>query len=86
MDGHIVLDYFNKLNEENAMFLEFKDGEHLLVDNNDIILVNGNLIEIENSTGCYVTESSNITGLKIMTRATIMSKALFEKFFEEGDD
>ena len=37
MDLNVVLQYFDNLNDENAMYIEFRDGGKLLVDNSDII-------------------------------------------------
>ena len=86
MEINVIMEYFDKLNDENAMFIEFKDGGQLLVDNNDIIRANGDLIEIKSTTGCYITEASNVTGLKINNRVYIMKKAILGKFLEETGD
>ena len=56
MEINVIMEYFDKLNDENAMFIEFKDGGQLLVDNEDIIRANGDLIEIKSGIGCYITE------------------------------
>lgn len=37
MDLNLVLQYFDKLNDENAMYIEFRTGERLLIDCDDII-------------------------------------------------
>lgn len=86
MEINVVLDYFGKLNDENAMVVEFKDGGHVLVDNSDIVCANGDLIEIESNMGCYITEASNISGLRIMPRVALMGKVLLEKILEEEGD
>ena len=87
MDLNVVLQYFDTLNDENAMYIEFKDGGKLLVDNSDIIRADGGLIEIKSTFGSYITESSNVTGLRILNRVDIMAKAVIEKMINaEGDE
>ena len=87
MDLNVVLKYFDTLNDENAMYIEFKDGGKLLVDNSDIIRADGGLIEIKSTIGSYITESSNISGLRILNRVDIMAKAVIEKMINaEGDE
>ena len=87
MDLNVVLQYFDKLNDENAMYIEFRDGGRLLVDCDDIIRAEGNLIEIKSTCGVYVTESSNITGLRIINRVDYMAKVIMEKMINaEGDE
>jgi len=87
MDLNVVLKYFDTLNDENAMYIEFKDGGKLLVDNSDIIRADGGLIEIKSTMGSYITESSNISGLRIFNRVDIMAKAVIEKMINaEGDE
>ena len=87
MDLNVVLKYFDTLNDENAMYIEFKDGGKLLVDNSDIIRADGGLIEIKSTIGSYITESSNISGLRIFNRVDIMAKAIIEKMIDtEGDE
>ena len=87
MDLNVVLKYFDTLNDENAMYIEFKDGGKLLVDNSDIIRADGGLIEIKSTIGSYITESSNISGLRSFNRVDIMAKAIIEKMIDaEGDE
>ena len=76
MEINIILEYFDKLNDENAMFIEFKNGGQLLVDNNDIIRANGSILEIKSTTGIYITEVKYVVGLKIANRVDIMRKAM----------
>ena len=87
MEIEVILEYFDKLNDENAMFIEFKDGGQVLVDEDDIIRANGDVIEIKSGIGCYITEAKNVTGLKICNRVDLMKKAILAKILEEkGDD
>ena len=86
MEINVVMEYFDKLNDENAMFIEFRDGGQILVDNEDVIRANGDLIEIKSSMGCYITEAKNVTGLKITNRIYLMRKAIIEKILEEKVD
>ena len=87
MEINVILEYFSKLTDENAMFIEFKDGGSILLDNDDVIQAKGNVIEIKSKTGCYVTEAGNVSGLKINTRAYIMEKVILQKILEsEGDE
>lgn len=87
MEINVILEYFDKLNDENAMFIEFKDGDSVLVDNQDIIQANGNVIEIKSKIGCYITNAENVSGLKINTRAYIMQKVVLKELIEKmGDD
>ena len=37
MDLNVVFRYFDSLNDENAMYIEFGNGGQVLVDNNDIV-------------------------------------------------
>ena len=82
MEINVVLEYFDKLNDENAMFIEFKNGGQLLVDDNDIIRVNGDLIEITSTSGTYVTSYKNVVGLKICNRVDIIKKTLLADIVE----
>ena len=87
MEINTILEYFDKLTDETAMFVELKYGGSILVDNDDIIQANGNVIEIKSKVGCYVTEAGNVSGLKINTRAYIMEKVILQKILEsEGDE
>ena len=83
MEINIILEYFDKLNDENAMFIEFKNGGQLLVDNNDIIRANGSIIEIKSTTGIYITEVKYVVGLKIANRVDIMRKAMIGELITE---
>ena len=87
MDLNVVFRYFDSLNDENAMYIEFKDGGKLLVDCNDIIRAEDDLIEIKSTFGSYITESSNVVGLRILNRVDIMAKAIIENMINaEGDE
>lgn len=86
MEINVILEYFDKLNDENAMFIEFRDGGSLLVDNSDIIRVHGDLIEIKSKIGCYITDVKNVSALKISTRAYIMQKVVLEEILEKMGD
>lgn len=86
MEINVILEYFDKLNDENAMFIEFMNGGQLLVDNTDIIRVNGDLMEIKATTGIYVTSPENVIGLKISNRVDIMKKAFISELIEERGD
>ena len=83
MEINVILEYFDKLNDENAMFIEFKNGGQLLVDNNDVIRANGDLIEIKSTSGIYITEAKYVVGLKIATRVDIMKKAMIGELIGE---
>lgn len=83
MEINIILEYFDKLNDENAMFIEFKNGGQLLVDNNDIIRANGSILEIKSTTGIYITEVKYVVGLKIANRVDIMKKAMIGELITE---
>ena len=83
MEINIILEYFDKLNDENAMFIEFKNGGQLLVDNNDIIRANGSILEIKSTTGIYITEVKYVVGLKIANRVDIMRKAMIGELITE---
>ena len=83
MEIEVILEYFDKLNDENAMFIEFRNGGQLLVDNNDIIRANDTLIEIKTTNGIYITEAKSVIGLKIATRVDIMKKAMIGELIEE---
>ena len=86
MEINIILEYFDKLNDENAMFIEFKNGGQLLVDNSDIIRSNGDLIEIKSTNGLYITDAKNIIGLKIANRVDIMQKALMGEIIGQSGE
>ena len=79
MDINVILQYFDKLNDDNAMFIEFKNGGQLLVDNNDVIRVDGDLIEIKSTNGLYITSADCVIGLKIANRIDIMNKAMISE-------
>ena len=87
MEINVIMEYFDKLNDENAMFIEFKNRGQLLVDNNDIVRVKDNLIEIKSSSmGIYITSLDEVIGLKISNRVDIMNKALLGQIIGEMGD
>lgn len=87
MNIAVIMRYFDALNDENAMYIEFRDGGKLLVDCNDIIRAEDDLIEIKSSFGSYITETSNVSGLRILNRVDIMAKAVIENMINaEGDE
>jgi hypothetical protein len=87
MNTVVIMRYFDALNDENAMYIEFRDGGKLLVDCNDIIRAEDDLIEIKSSFGSYITETSNVSGLRILNRVDIMAKAVIENMINaEGDE
>ena len=86
MDINVILEYFDKLNDDNAMFIEFKNRGQLLVDNDDIIRVQGDLMEIKSQNGIYVVEISNVVGLKICNRLDLMRKVALGELIEELGD
>lgn len=87
MDIAVIMRYFDALTDENAMYVEFRDGGKLLIDCNDIIRAEDDLIEIKSTFGCYITESSNVVGLRILNRVDIMAKAVIENMIDaEGDE
>ena len=85
MDINVVLEYFDKLNDEQAMILEFKYGRQILVDNRDIIQCDGDLIVIKSEAGNYITEYKNIMGIKTCNRIDIENAVLSEIFEKMGD-
>ena len=86
MNLNVFFEHFNELNEENAMYIDFKNGETLLVDNRDKIIADGNLVKIESDFGKYITEPENIVSIKILSRRDIMAAAFFAKILEvEGE-
>ena len=87
MEANVILEYFDKLSDENAMFIEFKNRGQLLVDNNDIVRVKDNLIEIKSSSmGIYITSLDEVIGLKISNRVDIMNKAILGQIIGEMGD
>lgn len=87
MEANVILEYFDKLNDENAMFIEFRNKGQLLVDNTDIIRVNGSLIEIKSdSIGVYISELDEIIGLKICNRVDLINKAILGEIAEQMGD
>ncbi|WP_296875604.1 hypothetical protein [uncultured Methanobrevibacter sp.] len=87
MEANVILEYFDKLNDENAMFIEFRNRGQLLVDNNDIVRVNGSLIEIKSdSIGVYISELDEIIGLKICNRVDLINKAILGEIAEQMGD
>ncbi len=82
----MILENFDKLNDDNAMFVEFKNGGSLLVDNTDIIHATGDLIEIKATAGTYITKVDNVIGLKILNRVDIVKKALLGELVSEIGD
>lgn len=87
MNIAVIMRQFDALNDENAMYIEFRDGGKLLVDCNDIIRAEDDLIEIKSTFGSYITETSNVSGLRILNRVDIMAKAVIENIINaEGDE
>ena len=87
MNVSVIMSYFDALTDKNAMYIEFRDGGKLLVDSNDIIRAEDDLIEIKSTFGSYITESSNVVGLRILNRVDIMAKAIIENMINaEGDE
>jgi len=86
MKVSVIMRYFDALNDENAMYVEFRDGGKLLIDCNDTIKAEDDLIEIKSTFGSYITESSNVVGLRILNRVDIMAKAVIENMINAGGD
>jgi len=87
MEANVILEYFDKLTDENAMFIEFKNRGQLLVDSNDIVRVKDNLLEIKSSSmGIYITSLDEVIGLKISNRVDIMNKAILGQIIGEMGD
>ena len=87
MNVSVIMSYCDALTDKNAMYIEFRDGGKLLVDCNDIIRAEDDLIEIKSTFGSYITESSNVVGLRILNRVDIMAKAIIENMIDaEGDE
>lgn len=86
MEINVVMKHFDSLNDDNAMFIEFRNGSQFLVDNNDIVRADGDLIEIKSSIGTYVVEADNICGLKISDRIDIIGKEVLRKILDENGD
>lgn len=82
----MILEYFDKLNDENAMFIEFKNRTSLLVDNKDEINPVGDLIEIKSTNSLHIVETDEIMGLKICNRVDIINKAPLGEIADEMGD
>ena len=86
MDFNVILDYFDKLNDEKSMFIEFENGNRILVDNSDIIRGNGDLIEIKVNMGTYITDVKNVTALKICNMEYLMRELMFNNITDNKGD
>ena len=86
MEANVILEYFDKLTDENAMFIEFRNRGQLLIDNNDIVRVDGTLIEIKSNSLTYITGLDEVIGLKICNRVDIINKALIGEVIGELGD
>ena len=86
MKRTMILEYFDKLNDEQAMFIEFKNRTSLLVDNKDEINPVGDCIEIKSTNGLYIVETDEIMGLKICNRVDLINKALLGEIADEMGD
>ena len=86
MDINTILEYFDKLNDENAMFIELKHKNPLLVDYKDIIRAKGELIELKTKNGTYITSSESVVGLKILKRIDIMKNVIINDIVDELGD
>ena len=86
MKGNVILEYFDKLNDENAMFIEFKNARPFFVDNEDEINPVGDCIEIKSTKGLYIVETDEIMGLKICNCVDLINKALLGEIADEMGD
>ena len=86
MKGNVILVYFDKLNDEQAMFIEFKNRTSLLVDNKDEIHPVGDCIEIKSINSLHIVETDEIMGLKICNRVDLINKAPLGEIADEMGD
>ena len=86
MQTNIILEYFDNLKDDEGMYVEFVNGEKLLLDNRDIIRAAGNVIEIKSDFGRLITENKDITGLRISKRSDIIQNAMMRNIIEEIGD
>ncbi len=86
MKGNVILEYFDKLNDEQAMFIEFKNRTSLLVDNEDEIHPVGDLFEIKSTNSLHIVETDEIMGLKICNRVDLINKAPLGEIADEMGD
>lgn len=82
----MILEYFDKLNDEQAMFIEFKNRTSLLVDNKDEIHPVEDLIEIKSTNSLHIVETDEIMGLKICNRVDLINKAPLGEIADEMGD
>lgn len=86
MEANVILEYFDKLNDEQAMFIEFKNRTSLLVDNKDEINPVGDCIEIKSTNSLHIVETDEIMGLKICNRVDLINKAPLGEIADEMGD
>lgn len=82
----MILKYFEELNDEQAMFIEFKNRTSLLVDNKDEINPVGDCIEIKSTNSLHIVETDEIMGLKICNRVDLINKAPLGEIADEMGD
>ena len=85
MNVNVVFKYFDNLKDDEAMFLEFENRGQLLVDNDDIIRVDGELMEIKSTNGLFIVNHDQIVALKICNRIDLINRVISSEIAGMGD-
>ena len=83
------ISFLRKIENSRKILKGNRKNERIVIvpGNHDIVRGDGDLLEIKSTFGSYITESSNVVGLKILNRVDIMFKAVIENMVKaEGDD
>ena len=82
MNIKLIMKYFNDLKDDESMYVEYGNGERILIDNRDTINVDFDIIEFKSECGTLVTEDKNITAIRILKSSDVVKGSFIEGLIE----
>ena len=76
MNVNLLLNQFDELSDSEAMILIFKNLNSFIVDNDDIIRVDGGALQVKSEAGNKVIDIEEINGFQVLEKSDIL-----ERFF-----
>lgn len=76
MNINLLLEEFDNLNESKAIIISFKSFKPYIMDNNDIIRVDGDVLQIKNTGGNIVINIEEINGFQVLEKSDVMERII----------
>ena len=72
MNVNLILTQFDELTDSEAMILLFKNLKSIIVDNDDVIRVDGEALQIKSEAGNIVVDIDEINGFQVLEKAEVI--------------